>query len=213
MAPAMTDAPLKIEPVPARGWDRSLHFLAGGGRRDLLSDAQAQALEELVRARGRDAVRLWWARRGRRCVAAAMVLDSPGRTGLLLFAPLGGPDVDRPAQGQLIRAVSAASLDAGLSFVQAFVKPDEQEEAAVLLSGGYALLAELIYMKLDLAGFRPGRREAGLRWRTYGQFGDAELGELIEATYRGSLDCPGLLGVREQADVLAGQATAAHPPQ
>ena len=200
--------PPKIQRVPVRHWDQPLHFIASGGRRGVVGDAQAQVLADMVRARGQRNVRMWWARRKRRCVAAAMVLDNPGRTGLVLFSPVAEPEVDPAALAEVIRSVSIASLDAGLSLVQAFVKPDQQDTVSVLGAGGYRLLAELVYMKLDLADHRPAPDRRQLQWRTHGEFDDAELAALIEATYAGSLDCPDLLGVRDMADVLASHRSS-----
>ena len=115
----------------------------------------------------------------------------------MLFSPVAEPEVDPAVLAEVIRSVSIASFDAGLSLVQAFVKPDQQDTAAVLGAGGYRLLAELVYMRLDLADHRPAPHRLQLQWRTHGEFDDAELAALIEATYAGSLDCPGLFAWRE----------------
>ena len=197
-------AALNIEPVSSKHWDQAVHFLAGGGDEGVIVDAQAQALTDWIASRDPGAVRLWRGMRGRNCVAAAMILENVGRTGFLLFPPLSGARVDPRAVEQVVRAASQACLEGGVAFVQAFLEPEKRREAAVLQSAGYALLAELIYMRLDLATLdATSGGGGGVVWRTLDQCGLAELTATIEKTYQGSLDCPGLAGLRNLDEVIA----------
>lgn len=154
-------------------------------------------------AAGQRATRLWWARRGGQCVAAAMVLAKAGQMGTLFHCPASTEGIESEAVVTVVRAASYDALESGLSFVQSLQPSGQAAEVAVIASAGYELLAELIYMKLDLPAAPPGSRDE-LTWRYYGQFTEAELAEVIGSTYEGSLDCPALNGVRDAADIIAG---------
>ncbi len=196
----------KIEPVPRRRRSEALHFLAGGLRHDEVSDARAEAIERMARSGG-DAVRLWWSRRRRHCVAAAMVTESPGRVGMLFHSPADAPGVSVEALVDLVRGVSRAALNAGgVSFVQALLLPDSSADASALEKAGFELLAELVYLLLPLASVRQagsaGEEEPARR--NYGEFNEEELKEIIKLTYIDSMDCPLLSGRRDLDDVIAG---------
>ncbi|MHC4982397.1 MAG: GNAT family N-acetyltransferase [Planctomycetota bacterium] len=198
----------QIEPVPKRRRNEALRFIAAGGSRDAVADAQAEALDRILRAAGRGASRLWWGRRGRHCVAAAMVLDSPGRVGMLFSCPVDVPSVDVDVLAEVVRAAALDGLARGRAFVQSLSDPEAAHKAAMLVAAGLEPLAELVYLKLDLSSLA-GRGEAGkLTWRSYREYGEDELAQVIAATYEGSLDCPRLTGVRSMADVIAAHKTS-----
>jgi mycothiol synthase len=192
-----------LEPVPQRRWKQALRFLVGGDSRSAVSDARTRAFEELARSRA-EHLRLWWTRRGRRLLGVVLVLESPGRTGMLFYSPVSGAGVEREVLADLTRTITQEALAGGLSFVQALLAPDAEADIAMLERAGYEKLTELTYMKLDLTDAHVWRNDARLVWRSYEQFDLDELGELIDATYLGSMDCPMLHGVREVTDVIAG---------
>jgi ribosomal protein S18 acetylase RimI-like enzyme len=193
----------EIEPAPPFRCDEALVLLAAGASDDGLTAARAEALKKLLQARGQYPPRLWWARRGRQALAAAMVMESPGRMGMLLHASARAAGVDKEA---LARTIAAASRDAlergGLAFVQALLAPHEGHDVAAVRASGFELLAVLTYMRLDLAGDVLPAQAGAVGWRSYGEFDERELADLIAATYEGSLDCPRLSGLRSMADVL-----------
>lgn len=192
---------------------KAMRFIASGEARDFFGDSQAKALYDLAERAPQGSAKIYWARR-RDCVAAAMVLAYPGRSGFLFYSPVASPGVDRPTLVELLRVVSAdAVAAAGLYFVQVILQPTATDDIAVVTEAGYGPLAELLYMKLDLPAPAGGPR-SDLAWRDYSQFTEAELGDLIRATYVDSLDCPALSGVRTMDDVLAGHKVSGlfHPP-
>jgi mycothiol synthase len=139
-------------------------------------------------------------------LAVALVVEGPGRTGMLFFSPPGAPGVDRRVLVRLIGEISRDAIEGGVSLVQVLVDPADSLQQEVLLDSGLTLLAELSYMKRDLMGQPPGPREnrADIVWRNYKQFTEVELGEVISQTYVDSLDCPPLRGLREMPDVISG---------
>jgi ribosomal protein S18 acetylase RimI-like enzyme len=207
-----------IEPVPPDQRSAAARFLVAGAtpvgslQRPAPADAaggealesRVSGMEAMIDSRRPEDIRFWQARRWSRRVAAAMIVQNPGRTGFLFFSPPTAPGVDAAALTDLIRALSQEAIRQGLTLTQSLVSPDLHGEIEVLRSAGYELLADLIYMRLDLAREVPDEARCDLTWRSYGEFSEAELAEVIVATYKGSLDCPRLSGVRLPQDVIQG---------
>ncbi|MGA2266572.1 MAG: GNAT family N-acetyltransferase [Phycisphaerae bacterium] len=203
--------PVTVSPVPAAAQRQALEFLLGGARRDVLIAARAEALGEHLRSQGRRGD-LWWACVGRRCVAAAMVVHNPGRTGLLLYSPAEAAGVDRQALAAASRAAAQEGLSQGAALVQVMVEDGNDADLAMVQAAGFSPLARLAHMRLALAwaagGESPGpssgpRGRAGeISWRSAEQFSMEELASVITATYEDSLDCPPLHGRRSIDDVI-----------
>ena len=201
---------MKVQPVPPGRRREALRFLVTGSVRGAPGGARVEALEAAARRSGPEGVHLWWARRWRRCLAAAMVVERPGGTGMLFRAPPGGPDVDCEALAAVIRAIAGSALRR-VHMVQAFVAPEAHDERAVLAAAGLDLLVELVNMRLELPALSsPHERQADSPWscRSYEQFGDSQLAAVIARTYAGSLDCPPLCGARPMEDVLTAHKTS-----
>lgn len=204
---------IRIEPVPLRRFAEAALFLAGAGQRGPDLSGRARTYEHLARQHGTRYAAFWWARRGRTCVAAALVVESAGRTGMLIYSRPQALDVDCDSLAQLVRQISRDCLGQGLALVQSMTDPAAEAESAMLGAAGFVLLAELSHLKLELPAELPPIGDRGLSWRTYGQFGDEQLADVISATYAGSLDVPALMGVRKLSDIIAGhKATGLFQP-
>ena len=193
----------RVEPVPARWRREAFRFLAAGGGDDPLADARAAHLAYLAESGNGSPGRLWW-ELDRQCVAAAMIVAHPGRTGFLFHCPLGAPGVDDGALGLVVRAATGQAMMEGMYFVQASAPCDDPRAAEAAERWGYRFAAEFLHLSRDLFGSVPPPGPAELSWRKYGQFTEQELGELILSTYVASLDCPLLLPLRPMAEVIAG---------
>ena len=197
------DQRMEIEPVPDHAQREALRFLVAGRPRDVASALRAEAYEQMIdRCGGR--CRLWWARRGRQCVAAVMVVPSAGRVGVLFLCPPEAPGVEGPCLPGVVRAASRQVLDDGLSFVQSLLPPSRLAEVDVLLSAGFRRLAELIYLQRALGVPVEPVQAREITWRNLRQCGQEELAAVIRGTYEQSLDCPGLMGLRRMDDIIAG---------
>ncbi len=207
-----------IEPAdPLRHMD-VIRFIAGGSGRDMASAMRAESLLQAARNRGLEDAHLWWARRQRQVVAAAMVLSNPGRAGMIFYSAPAAPGVERRCLPQVIQACSREALARGLWFVQALMEPQAKDEAQVVVNAGFEFLAELVYMAWDLreAAADPVTTalEAQYDWRDLTQVSQAELSSVILETYKQSLDCPRLAGLRPMEDVLAShRACGMYRPQ
>jgi len=197
-----------IEAAPPRKWGPAIRFLASGRRRDPIAKARAEVFRQLIDQRGQANVRLWWSRRKRRCLAAAAVIENPGKTGMLFHSPATAEGVHAQSLVALLQSISLDALRRGMTVVQALIAEDQRRDAEILEEAGLERLARLLTLKLKLADAPRPQDAPSLSWRNHGEFSDAELGELIAQTYRGSLDCPALAGVRKIEDVIAGHKAA-----
>jgi len=204
------DDEVRVEAVGRRGKARAIRFLAAGARDDWTARRQADTMRDILRRRDASAVNLWWARRRRVALASAMVVESPGRTGMLFCCPLEAPGVDRAWLVKLVRAISLDAVGRGISVVQALVAPNDRAQSQMLLEAGLRQLAKLLYLRRNLSARAPHARpeDGGLLWRNAAQFDETELGDVITATYIDSLDCPMLRGVRRMPDVIHGHKQA-----
>lgn len=121
--------------------------------------------------------------------------------------------MDGDCVSAVVALASRQALGDGLAFVQSMLAPTLKADMAMLVSAGFRRLAELIYMRLDLAGPVAGEDEQRCAWRDFGGYTEEELSSIITATYEDSLDCPGLRGLREMPDVIEGhKASGAFSP-
>ena len=193
--------PFHVEPVPRKRPDEALRFLAAGRRRDLQVALRAEALGDmLIRAGGGG--HFWQARRGEEIVAAAMVIPSAGRVGMVFHSPAESPGVDVSPLAAALRLSADAALADGLAFVQSLIGHQQQADADTLVEAGFVRLAELMYMRRDLARPIDSPDAGGLSWQNCKPMDRAELGRVITETYEHSLDCPVLAGLRGTDDVL-----------
>ena len=145
-----------IESVPSSQSQAAIRFLAGGSSRDSLVQMQAESLYQRTLGVNPSVAALWWARRGRIPLAAAMVYRNVGRTGAMLCCPATAPDVDVEWLVRLVHTLSLAEIARGLSLIQALLPPEAKPELTMLGRAGYHRLAQLTYMALAVP------RDAGI---------------------------------------------------
>ena len=182
--------------------------MLAGRRCNAKVQGRAQGFGMMARKAGHT-IRFWRARRSRRALAAAMVLDTPGRAGMLFYSPPSAPGVSRSALVRLVRTITHDAIAHGAAFVQTTVNPSSKKDPRTLTDAGMVHLADLIDMRLDfdLSVPPPPPEPTPWRWRDYEHFTEAQLGDAILATYEQSLDCPLLKGLRSGADIVAGHRT------
>lgn len=193
---------IHIESVPPAKYPQAVTLVCGQGQ-DFESQSRAQMLLELIRARAKNSVQFYWALQQGRPVAASLVLASPGKAGMIFYTSPLEASIDVIAA--VTDRTARASMAAGLTFVQALVEVPNPAEVEILQRAGLSLLAELIYMRRELAmrDLEHTPAEDQYTWRQFGDFDDDELAAVIAKTYEKSLDCPALAGVREMRDVIA----------
>lgn len=148
-------------------------------------------------------------------LAACLCFDSPGRVGMVFLPALGSAAWQADALADAVRCVVRSAGTRGVAVLQAILEEGDVREARLLSVLGFHHLAKLLYLdRRGVRSFRKPRGSMAVAWRTYVQNKHALFAQTIARTYEGSLDCPGLTGLREIEDVLAShKATGEHDPQ
>lgn len=149
-------------------------------------------------------------------LGCAIAVPNPGRTAMV-FASRG---VRNGRAEATVRAVDRACLDVeqtGTRLAQSLIEPRERSERRVLEQAGFSTLAMLAYMerRLDQRDLDRGGPScpSEVSMKSYTRAARADFVEALAASYEGTLDCPGLGGLRDPSDVLIGhQATGCFDP-
>jgi len=158
---------------------------------------------------------LWLAESNGRLLWAVLPVISPGRT-LLLLAPAGSPRPGvRPAAAALIENVCRIFADRGIHLAQVLIDPEDEVLRSLFVECGLSDVAELIYLQSGIPrGGAAPPPPAGLKVRNHSASAEADFKRAILASYRQSLDCPALNGLRDIDDVIAGhRATGEFDPR
>jgi GNAT superfamily N-acetyltransferase len=149
---------------------------------------------------------LFVAQDGPRIVGAVWVQSQPGAYALLIPPEVAPAETERLAE-RLLRSALEAACRKGVRLVQALLPTSDERHAKFLQVQGFAPLADLVYL-LCLEGSFPATQPQPVGWscRPYRAADEAALLDLLPRTYEGSLDCPGLAGLRSAAESLAGYA-------
>jgi ribosomal protein S18 acetylase RimI-like enzyme len=153
---------------------------------------------------------LWVARRGRRVIGALLTQPLAGRA-----AAVWAPEVDATwNRGGTAAALLRAALEdlkaRGFRLAQALLDESAPRHAATDLSaGGMPRVTELVYLEADTTRPVPVRPGApAVDWAGFGPDTEADLRDVLQETYAGSLDMPELEGLRSLDDILAGHRAA-----
>jgi ribosomal protein S18 acetylase RimI-like enzyme len=148
---------------------------------------------------------LWVAERGGKVLTAALPVISPGRTMLILYpGGLAGKAVEGAARG-LLEPICAIGRARGVHLAQALIDPGDQTLARAVEDGGFSRMAELHYLQVSpRVEDRPPELPPGMEWITYTNQTHGLFARTIIESYRDSLDCPALNGLRDVEDVIAG---------
>jgi len=138
---------------------------------------------------------------------ASLPMVSPGRTMLMFAAPA---DVCEPAALALgINTVCRHHGAQGVQLAQALLDPADTATAAAYTGLAFHPVAELLYLQRAVRKSAPEPAvPPGLHLDRYSPATHAGFAAAILASYRESLDCPPLNGVRDIEDVLAGHKSA-----
>lgn len=150
-----------------------------------------------------------------RVVETVFVVPNPGKTAMFFASHPVAPIEVKPLARLIDRAVTEVR-GMGVHLAQTLLEPSERLEHDAFLGAGFTELARLSYMDRPM----PKRREmqpvawpSGLRVEEYARSRDGELLRALEESYEGTLDCPGLRGLRETKDILEGhRATGVFDP-
>lgn len=176
--------------------------------------AQAQELTRLALAQ-RPPGGVWIACEGKRLLTAVLCLVSPGKT-MLLFLPekISGAE-QQQLIGRLVERACGSALSEQVHLAQALLDPDQVLSQSLLEQCSFAALAELLYLQCPIRRAAKAPSWPGeLKLTTYSPATHAVFAQAILSSYRNSLDCPGLNGLRDIGDIVSGhRATGEFDPR
>jgi ribosomal protein S18 acetylase RimI-like enzyme len=148
-------------------------------------------------------------------IGMCLWVPSPGRTALI-FAPnmREHPHTAKPTAASVKQALEEAAA-AGVVLVQAMIEPGDTLGRETFESAGLWLLAKLQYMERRPPLMVPTvTLPTGIRLEPYSAGTHELFKRTIQESYRDTLDCPALSGLRDMEDVIAGhQAVGPFDPQ
>ncbi|MBN1911869.1 MAG: GNAT family N-acetyltransferase [Pirellulales bacterium] len=143
------------------------------------------------------------ARRGEDLVGAICCHLQPGG-GALAWPPRLVAGESKQTAGRLLEAVDALAQRSGVTMINVLMEMLDPGDEALLTAAGYERMAELLYLVCGEDEF-PREEPAGqLIFEPYTETQRTRMAEVVEATYEGTLDCPGLNDARSLDDVLEG---------
>jgi len=201
----------QIEPIPPDQLAVGLALVVGAGRTGPKVTAGVSNLQMfLTEPAHREAHPRWWALGAGSPVAAAVAMATPGRLAVVLHSSTEAGLVPPEPLTAVLAAVATEALNGNSLLVQSLLSPGSAGDIQAFEQAGYERLAELVYMR-RLLRRRPIRLRSevpAVAYDRYSEASHADFAAAIEASYRGSLDCPALEGLRNIEDVLAGHKAA-----
>jgi len=143
-----------------------------------------------------------------RLLWTALPVTSPGRT-MLLFVPPGISDLDRAAATALLDSLSQEFRDKQIDLVQVLLDPLDGSARGFFAEQQFVEIAELIYLQGNPPrSFSEALLPLGLSMHTYSAQTHDLFARAITESYRNSLDCPAINGMRSIEDVILGHKSA-----
>lgn len=184
----------------------ALHLLVG---RESASPAQAnrdvRSLLRSVRQQSLVFEMLCCAKSADRMVGVAAAIESPGRTALVMLGPTHGDGVPKSTGVAMLRELQERAWTRDLILLQALPAPDQQNLGSIYREADFKQLATLVYLERPLDAPKAAfDAPSDLSYFSYSSELNEQFIGVLQESYRGSLDCPGLAGLRDTKDVLNG---------
>lgn len=202
---------LYLGPVPLSRRRSALALLLVGRPRD--EDPAVDHFLRFATDQGLDLQTLWVAAEGGptgRLLGSVLLVPNHGSTAMLFVGQALGWS-DTQAMVSLIRALCDGPGRQGVSVIQSLIDPGQVVEGQVLERAGLSRLAKLIYMQRVI---EPGEHRVPRPLSlggcdnptilTYSSSTHGDFARAIEASYEQTLDCPGLVGMRQIDQIIAG---------
>lgn len=163
-----------------------------------------QVLEFLQFASGRgiNVNDLWVACASGKPVWGILPITNPGHTALLFAPPRRPADCD---VAPLVEAVCEHLSRRSTYLAQALLDPPDAAGRGMLATLGFKEMAELVYLQVNVSrAIATPELPESFWWQTYSAQTHPLFERAILESYQQSLDCPGLNGLRDIGDVIAG---------
>ncbi len=210
----MGDAPPEVVPCPPNRRAEALSLvlceIAPSQRREIAGELlKTSSSYDSPTATG-----LIVAMRGDILCGAVWPQPQPGNTAVLWPPQLVAGETE-PTGFELLRAAVDWLDGAAIGMAQVLLPRRDEPVVPLLEAVGFCHLAELLYLTCEADRFSTEpQAERELQFVPYDERNRERLGNLIEETYVGTLDCPALNGARGMDDVIAGyKATGLFRPE
>ncbi len=157
-----------------------------------------------------DTSRVYGTFRQNRLIASVMLVPGPGKVVTVYASPPGREALPQDLANLVHWAANAQNPD-HTRLIQAILDPWQTTEEMIFTQAGFNRLATLSYLQMgpvanrsDLTDLLP----TDLQIRTWNQTNIPLFERAILDSYIQTLDCPGLVGVRDISDVLEGHRAA-----
>ena len=210
----MSHAPpaLAASRIPV-GDDAAALALAAQAWPEMERAGQLAALTELVQAGKRDQLVLNAAYRDG-CLCGAMLGQLLAGHAAVVWPPQIRGDLPAEIDSALCDEIDRQFRQEAVCLAQAILETATNGAAQSLHAAGFVHAGDLLYMAAEAESFPSELPRLEFRLESAQTVGDERLERVLVATYRGSLDCPLVDGLRMATDVLAGyRATGTHRPQ
>lgn len=151
-------------------------------------------------------------------LAAVLAECLPGRTSVVTPPQVAGnlnPEDQSLLARELLLALESQMIAEGTLLAQAITPTRTDEATARFLAAGYALAGDLLYLGADLSlkipHYLPGNLLSPLELIPHSPADFERWIPLLDHTYRHSLDCPAVDGLRPTRDVLIGYRDIGRP--
>lgn len=212
---------LYLGPAPADRRRSAMALLLTGRAR--ATDPAVDHFQRFADEQGLDLTTLWVAAEGGptgSMLGSVLLVPNHGSTAMLFVGQAAGWS-DTSAVVELIKAVCDGPGRSGVSVIQSLIDPGQVVEGQVLERAGLTRLAKLIYMQRAI---EPGEHRMPRPTTlggcdrptilTYSEATHADFARAIEASYVDTLDCPGLVGMRQIDHIIAGhKGTGRYDPR
>lgn len=155
----------------------------------------------------------WGAFRDNDLCAVCLLIESAGKAGILFLSPAHSGATDAERAVMVNHALKHQDANR-LHLVQALVDPMHQGDVQALEASSFKALATLVYMqrsmrRTDIRGrLVLHQEEQALKLSSWTTATRPLFERAILSSYEQTLDCPGLLGMREIDDIIAGHMSS-----
>jgi mycothiol synthase len=193
--------PVEYRPARADEVQPGLAMILGSGAAPA-GHEQVLDFLQFASARGINVNDLWVVATKGKLVWGVLPIVNPGHTALLFAPPRRPADCD---VAPLIDALCDHLGQRSVYLAQALLDPADNPGRAMMASLGFREMAELLYLQSNAPrALAPGELPDSFFWQTYSPQTHPLFAEAILDSYQQSLDCPGLNGLRDIEDVIAG---------
>ncbi len=150
--------------------------------------------------------------RAGRLVGAVFSQILPGKTAVV-WPPRLIPGEPSDTAVALLESTSQRCSAHHVRLAQVLLESDDRGHELVLREAGYEFLTNLLYLVCPDDEFPASLPQGPVEFEPYCPANHERFARVVEATYHGTLDCPGIDDIRENEDVLAGyRATGVFDP-